>query len=308
METRVNLVAVGLFVIVLTMTAIASVLYLTSGRYYRKSYDTYQSYMTESVAGLNVNAPVRYRGVEVGRVRAIELAPANVELVQLTLDIERGTPIKVDTVAILEQQGLTGIAYVDLTAGRRTSPPLQAKPGESYPVIQSGTSLIGGLETSVPLLLAGLTRVTDNMNSVLDEDNRRALKRTLTELERLSRTLSARSTAIDAGIADAAKATQGFARFADQLPQLVRRVERSADAFDRMAGQVGTAGTGAARAIDDTRADLKQFADETLPELRALVVELRELTAAMQRAAEKVERDPGALIYGRPPAKRGPGE
>jgi phospholipid/cholesterol/gamma-HCH transport system substrate-binding protein len=308
METRVNLVAVGLFVIVLTVTAIASVLYLTSGKYYRKSYDTYQTYMTESVSGLNVNAPVRYRGVDVGRVRRIELAPDNVELVQLTLDIERGTPVKVDTVAILESQGLTGIAYVDLTAGRRTSPPLQAKDGDDYPVIRSGTSLIGGLETSVPLLLSGLTRVADNVNSVLDEDNRRALKRTLVDLQHLSRTLSARSAAIDAGLADAARATKGFARLADQLPELVRRVERSADAFDRMAGQAGTAGASATRAIDDTRADVKQFADETLPELRELVVELRELTATMQRAAEKVERNPGTLLYGQPPAKRGPGE
>jgi phospholipid/cholesterol/gamma-HCH transport system substrate-binding protein len=308
METRVNLVAVGLFVIVFTVAAIASVLYLSSGRYYRKAYDTYQAYMTESVSGLNVNAPVRYRGVEVGRVRAIELAPDNVELVQLTLDIERGTPVKVDTVAILEQQGITGIAYVDLTAGRRTSPPLQAKPGESYPVIRSGTSLIGKLETSIPLLLAGLTRVTDNVNSALDEDNRRALKRTLADLERLSRVLSTRSAAIDAGLADAAKATRGFARFADQLPQLVRRVERSADAFDRMTGQVGTAGAGATRAIDDARADLRQFADETLPDLRELVVELRELTAAMHRVVERVEQNPNALILGPPPAKRGPGE
>jgi len=308
METRVNLVAVGLFVIVFTVAAIASVLYLTSGKYYRKTYDTYQTYMTESVSGLNVNAPVRYRGVDVGRVHAIELAPDNVELVQLTLDIERGTPVKVDTIAILEQQGLTGIAYVDLTAGRRTSPPLQAKPGESYPVIRSGTSLIGGLETSLPLLLSGLTRVADNVNSVLDDDNRRALKRTLADLERLSRVLSARSTAIDAGLADAAKATQGFARLADQLPQLVRRVERSADAFDRMTGQVGTAGAGATRAIDDTRADVKQFADETLPELRELVVELRELTAAMHRVAERVEQNPNTLILGPAPAKRGPGE
>ena len=52
---------------------------------YRKGYDTYQTYMTESVSGLSLNAPVRYRGVEVGRVRRIALAPGNVEQVQLTL-------------------------------------------------------------------------------------------------------------------------------------------------------------------------------------------------------------------------------
>ena len=83
--------------------------------------------MTESVSGLNLNAPVRYRGVDVGRVRAIALAPGNVEQVQVTLDIERGTPVKEDTVAMLETQGLTGIAYVDLTAGRRDSPAIDGE-------------------------------------------------------------------------------------------------------------------------------------------------------------------------------------
>ena len=100
-------------------------LWLSSGKYYRKSYDTYQTYMTESVSGLNLNAPVRYRGVDVGRVRKIALAPGNVEQVQVTLDIERGTPVKEDTVAMLQTQGLTGIAYVELTAGHRESAPLR---------------------------------------------------------------------------------------------------------------------------------------------------------------------------------------
>jgi phospholipid/cholesterol/gamma-HCH transport system substrate-binding protein len=308
MEARVNLVAVGVFVIVLTLAAIGSVLYLSSSRYYQKSYDTYQTYMTESVAGLNRNAPVRYRGVDVGRVRAIALAPDNVELVEVTLEIERGTPVKVDTVAVLETQGLTGIAFVDLTAGHRESPPLVAKPGEAYPVIQSGTSLMGRLETSVPVLLAGLTRASDNFSAVLDEDNQRALKRILADLGQLSRTLAARSATIDAGLAEAARAAKNATRFTEQLPQLVQRVERSADAFDRMASELGGAGTSASRAVDATRADLQQFTAEPLPEMRELVVELRELTATLQRAADRVERNPGALLQGQPAPKRGPGE
>jgi len=308
MEARVNLVAVGVFVIVLTLTGIGSVLYLSSSRYYQKSYETYRTYMTESVSGLNRNAPVRYRGVDVGRVRAIALAPDNVELVEVTLEIERGTPVKVDTVAVLETQGLTGIAFVDLTAGHRGSPPLIAKPGEAYPVIQSGPSLMGRLETSVPVLLAGLTRASDNFSAILDEDNQRVLKRMLADLALLSRTLAARSATIDSGLAEASRAAKDSARVAGQLPQLVQRVERSADAFDRMASQLGGAGTSASRAVDATRADLQQFTAETLPEMRELVVELRELTATLQRAADRVERNPGALLQGQPAPKRGPGE
>lgn len=308
MEAKVNLVAVGIFVIVLVVTAIASVLYLSSGKYYGKSYDTYQTYMTESVSGLNLNAPVRYRGVEVGRVRAITLAPGNVELVQLTLDIERGTPVKVDTLAMLVSQGLTGIAYIDLTAGHSASPNLAAKANEPYPVIPSGTSLMSRLETTLPVVLAGLTRVSENVNATLDEENRRALKATLADLQLLSRNLAARSATIDSGLADAAHAARNTAHFSDQLPQLVQRVERSAQAFDRMTGQLGGAGSSAANAIDGTRVELQQFTSETLPEMRELVVELRELTSTLQRAADHVDRDPSVLLLGRSPSKRGPGE
>ena len=308
METKVNLVAVGVFVIVLTVTTIASVLWLSSGKYYRKNYDTYETYMTESVSGLNLNAPVRYRGVEVGRVRAIRLAPSNVEQVQVTLDIERGTPVKVDTVAVLETQGLTGISYIDLTGGRRDSPVLTAKPGEEHPVIPSGASLFARLESSVPVLLSGLNQVSDNLNATLDEDNRRALKQTLADLQVLARTLAARSATIDAGLEDAAKTMRNSARFTEALPQLVQRVERSADVFDQMTKQMGAAGISASGTLDSTRADLQQFTGETLPEVRELVGELRTLTATLQRAVDKVERNPNVLLFGRAASKPGPGE
>jgi len=155
MEEKVNFAVVGVFVLVLSATLIGGVLWLSSGRSYRTSYDIYQTYMKESVAGLNLNATVRYRGVEVGRVKKIALAPGNVELVEVTLAIESGTPVKVDTVAILSTQGLTGIAFVDLTGGSRDAPKLKAVPGATYPVIRSGPSLMVRLDAS--LIDASLT-------------------------------------------------------------------------------------------------------------------------------------------------------
>ncbi|HWR88401.1 MAG TPA: MlaD family protein [Acidiferrobacterales bacterium] len=149
MEEKVNFAVVGVFVLVLSTALIGGVLWLSSGRSYRTSYEIYQTYMKESVAGLNLNASVRYRGVEVGRVQKIALAPGNVEQVQLTLAIETGTPIKVDTVAVLSTQGLTGISFVDLTGGSRDAPKLKAEPGAPYPVISSGPSLMVRLDASL---------------------------------------------------------------------------------------------------------------------------------------------------------------
>ena len=149
MEEKVNFTIVGFFVLILSTALIGGVLWLSSGKSYRTSYDIYQTYMKESVAGLNLNATVRYRGVEVGRVKNIALAPDNVEQVQVTMAIESGTPIKKDTVAILSTQGLTGIAFVDLTGGSRDAPALQAEADAPYPIIRSGPSLMVRLDSSL---------------------------------------------------------------------------------------------------------------------------------------------------------------
>lgn len=308
MESKVNLAAVGAFVLVLTVALIAGVLWLSSGKYYRKAYDTYVTYMTESVAGLNLNAPVRYRGVDVGRVKSIALDRANVEQVAVTLDIERGTPIKDDTVASLGSQGLTGIAFVELMAGRKDSPALVARPGQPYPVIISEPSFMKRLETALPILLANLGRVGDNVNALLDDDNRRAVKATLADLALLSHTLAARAKTIDATLASTARTMDHAAKLTADLPQLVQRVERTADALDRMATEVAGAGTSARATLDGAHAGIDEVAGTTLPEIRALVAELRDLTATLRRVAADVDRNPGVLVQGRQPAKRGPGE
>ncbi|MDP2707564.1 MAG: MlaD family protein, partial [Burkholderiales bacterium] len=106
-----NYALVGAFVLVLGAVLIAGVLWLASGGAYHKKYDLYLAIMDESVAGLNLNAPVKYNGVDVGKVRQIQLDTVNPERVNLLFAIERGTPIKEDTVAVLKIQGLTGIAY-----------------------------------------------------------------------------------------------------------------------------------------------------------------------------------------------------
>lgn len=322
MENKVNLTVVGAFVIALTVAMIAGGLWLASGTYQRKSYDTYETYMTESVAGLNVNAAVRYRGVDVGRVRRIMLAPGNVEQVRVVLDIERGTPVKTDTVATLQTQGLTGIGFVELKGGRKDSPALQAAAGQAVPVIASGPSLIERLETATPVLMTNLARAVDNLNAVLDEPNRRALRSTLDDLSGLMHVLAGRSAAIDATLASTARAAEQAARFSAQLPQMVQRYERAADALERMATDVSAASADTRRTladasgtfdtarqvIGDARGDVAQFTGVTLAEARELVTELRGMTATMHRVAGELERNPAALLQGRKPGTRGPGE
>jgi phospholipid/cholesterol/gamma-HCH transport system substrate-binding protein len=298
MEEKVNYTLVGVFVLVLGAGLIGGVLWLSSGKSYNTRYDIYQTYTTESVAGLNLNAPVRYLGVNVGRVNKIALAPDNVEEVQLTLAIARGTPVKVDTLAALKTQGLTGLAFVELSGSSRDSPPLRVQNDEKYPVIKSGPSLLTRLDTAITSLISNLNRSSENINALMDKDNQRAFKNSLADIETLSHTLAARSAMIDSSLNNAARTMENTARVSDELPQLVQRIQHSADAFDHMSKELSRAGTNASVALTEG----------TLPEVHKLVVELRDLTGSLRRVSGELEQNPSVLLYGKPAAKRGPGE
>lgn len=308
MEAKVNYAIVGAFVLVLGAALVAGVLWLSGGGVYRKAYDSYHTYMSESVSGLSLDAPVRYRGVEVGRVRRIALAPDDIEKVQLTMDIEQGTPVRADTVAVLRVQGLTGIAYIELTGGHRDSPPLAAKPGEAFPVIGTGPSLMVRLDATLSPLVEDLTRTIQGFNGLIDEDNRRSFKHTLANLEVLTRTAAARAAAIDSALAGAARTMDNTARASEELPKLIAGMQRSAAALEKMSDTVAAAGASANRTLDETRGDLRQFSGETLAEVQLLVAEMRELTASLRHVAAEIEQNPGVLLLGRTTSQRGPGE
>lgn len=304
MEDKVNLTLVGLFVLVLGAALIGGALWLSSGKSYRTDYDTYQIYMNESVSGLNLNAPVRYRGVEVGRVQKITLAPDNVEQVELTLGILRGTPLKTDTFAVLQTHGLTGLTFVELAGGSREAAPLKSTPGKSYPIIKTGPSLMMRLDTSVSSLLGNINSSSENINALLNEDNRRAIGHILQDIETLTHTLAARQTTIDSGLSHAARTMENTAQLSAQLPQLAERIGHGADAVDRMAAELAQAASSTRATMDSTR----QFGNETAPEMQQLLNELHELTASLRRVSSEIEQNPAVLLHGRAAAKRGPGE
>jgi phospholipid/cholesterol/gamma-HCH transport system substrate-binding protein len=304
MEAKVNFALVGIFVLLLGAALIGGVLWLSSGKSYSTVYDVYQTYINESVAGLNLNAPVRYQGIEVGHVQKIALSPDNVEQVQLTLSIEHGTPIKVDTLALLKTQGLTGLTFVELTGGSRNAPALKKLGNETFPVIKTMPSLMARLDASASILLTNLNRTSENINALLNDDNRKSIGLTLADIQTLSQTLAARQAAIDSGLSNAARTMENAARITENLPKLALRIQQSADAFDRMSAEIERAGISTRTTMGNTQ----KFTSETLPEIQQLVSELRDLTGSLQRFSGELEQNPGILLRGKPPATRGPGE
>jgi phospholipid/cholesterol/gamma-HCH transport system substrate-binding protein len=190
----VNYALVGGFVLILGTTLVGVVLWLASGGALQKKYDLYLAIEEEPVAGLNLHAPVKYNGVDVGKVRSIQLDPANPEHVRLVFAIERGTPINQDTLAVLKTQGLTGIAYVELEGGGRDSAPLRAPAPGQYPEIRTKPSLSARLENVLTSVLATLDRTSNNLNSVLSDENRAAFTQALSDIAAVAHTFAARKT------------------------------------------------------------------------------------------------------------------
>ena len=219
-----NYALVGAFVLVLGAVLIGAVLWIASGGNLQKKYDLYLAIEEESVAGLNVNAPVKYNGVEVGKVSDIHLDPSNPARVRLLFAIERGTPIKADTVAVLKTQGLTGIAYVELGGSSRDAPPLEVSAQEPYPVIRTKPSLSARLENVLTTVLAKLDRTSSNIDTLLSVENLAALKSALADIAAIAHTIAVRKDVIDAGIVNAARIADNGSRATAQLGAVVDRV------------------------------------------------------------------------------------
>jgi phospholipid/cholesterol/gamma-HCH transport system substrate-binding protein len=319
-EPKVNYILVGAFVAILGAAVLVGVLWMGKTDY-RGIYDRYEAYFRESVAGLSVDSTVKYRGVDVGRVKDIALKPDNPEEVKLTLDIARGTPIKTDTLAVLETQGLTGLATINLTGGSREAPTLVALEGQEYPVIKTGPSLYFRLDEAMSHLLSerGLSKLLADLDlaakgaaDALDEDNRMTLKRTIKDLSDVVHSVAAHRAQIEAGLNGAARSADNLVKVTgalnEEVPVLLARINKSTAALGAMTEELAQTSKAVRSVVNDSRPELERFSRQTLPEAALLVTELRELAATLTRVARDLEREPESLVFGRKPPPRGPGE
>lgn len=307
MKEKLHNVLAGLFVLALGIAFIAGILWLGAGGAGR-TYQVYLVYMTESVSGLSRDSAVKYRGVDVGFVRRIEVDPANPERVRLELEIERETPVKVDTVASLEVQGLTGLAFVNLLDSTRSAEPLHETPGEPYPVIPSRPSDWGRLDQKLVTLLDDLTATSKQLNSLLSDENQALLVESLTHLRDLSATLAAGRESLARGIDDLGGTLQETRRASERIPGLVGQLEEAAAALESMAEEVGSTTRVVKEVVRARDRDLQRFTSTALPEAAATVQALRQVAENLRHLSESLARDPSVLLRGAPPLRPGPGE
>ncbi|MBZ0268370.1 MlaD family protein [bacterium] len=299
MEAKANYVLVGLFVLLLGVAAVASLFWLAG--WGRGSEEVYLVLMEESVSGLTVDAPVKYRGVDVGRVVAMDLRPEDPHVIQLTLSVSPETPVLVDTRAQLEFQGLTGLAFVNLIGGTRGAPRLKAEPGQELPVIRSAPSILVRLDDGVSALLVSLTGTSDRIARLLGEVDENRLARAIDNLDRLTKTLADSSAELGSAIADAGRFMDSAAEVGDRLPGLV-------DTIDTLVADWQSTGREVRRLASSGNEELRMMTGEVAGNMQLLSADLRPLIDRLEQVVAELERDPSVFLHGRAASPPGPGE
>lgn len=329
MENRASYTLVGAFVLAVILAGAGFAVWLA--RYELKDERTfYYIYFRGSVAGLSEGSSVRLRGVPVGTVTGIAIDQRNVELIEVTIALKSGTPVKTDTTATLASQGITGVAYVSLTGGSSAAPPLLPRDGKRRATIPSGASPLEKLFEEAPNVIASTSIVAARAAALLSEDNIARVASILRSVDELATTMAERKSHIDPLVEDvraAAGAARGAAEAARQLAvdasAAMARLERDASAAigdtrgllrdaSRLAagahpaiGELRQGAQGFARLatqaeglLRDARGPLRGFADQGLQEFSQFVVEARQLVAVLQRLSLQVERDPARFLFG----------
>jgi phospholipid/cholesterol/gamma-HCH transport system substrate-binding protein len=315
MEIRASYVIVGAVVLALLAALAAFSLWLVEAGVDR-DVARYEIAFTGSVSGLPEGGQVMYRGIPVGRVGEIRIDPANVENVLVLVEIDRETPIKEDTVATLEFQGLTGIAYVQLRGGTQASARLDPDAAQP-PRIPSRPSALERVFESTPELLAHALAVVDRLSLLLADENLKAIAGTLHNVEKLTADLAGRAGGLDAALTGVAGMTEDIQKtsvevrqLATDLRQLTGRVDQQVDGVsDDLVGTLtelrGAASSlaGVTNRLGQLVGQLQQpvddFAATGLYEFSQLIGETRLLVAALTRITKEFERDPAGFLIGR---------
>lgn len=299
-EFRVGLFAVGgLLGVVLAVLALG----WTHGR---KATVRYETYFDESVQGLDLGSPVKYRGVRIGSVSDISIAPDRVH-VRVGLALARADAkrlgigdLETRLRAQLATQGITGVKFVDIDivdAGAPL-PVLPFTPGARY--LPSRPSLLTGLQDNIETVVRDLPRLVDRGTAALE-----SLRRVLDDIHdhEIAARVATLASHLDEATADMRTwiATLQRARLPENAASILAGLRQTAQKLDTVLDDLR--GTGAllssAKRAADTLGDLGRGARGTAKELDHTLREVAESARAIRDLAELLERDPDALVRGR---------
>lgn len=306
METKAHHALVGFFVVFLLAAGSVFLLWLANVSIDRE-FEDYDVVFDGPVRGLRVASEVRFNGIQVGEVTDLGLNPDNPGEVIARVRVDATTPVKVDSVAQLEPQGLTGLSYIQISSGSPDAALLESRPGDRAPRIYADQAqleqLVEGGETALESAQLAFTRAA----LLLSDENLESLTNTLNNIEEITGALAERQALVSEtrdAIASLNQAGRDISSAAAGIEQFGRNAEIFlTDEVGPMVADVSAASIAVDLASRETydglvaiRPGLEQFTDEGLSQLSAASRDLRSLIAALERIALELEQDPAAFI------------
>ena len=302
MERDAKYAAVAAFALLAMVATVAFVLWY-SGRGERLDYVRYEIYFDGSVSGLARGSPVRYLGVDVGRVENLSVDRANPGRVKVLVSADSQAPVSGATRARLGLLGLTGLLYIDLQKDPGANPAQALTKGEEFDVIPSRQGDIEAFLAKLPDLLGHAAGLAERMELMLADDNIEAVTETLRNLRAASRELPAVTREAASLAGDLRRASTEVTELAASLrsvtgsagPQLeatlagtraaVEKLSHAADSLDRI--------------VSGNEATLAQFAGSGVGDLQQLIVDLRQTSEEMRALARSLRDNPSGLLLER---------
>lgn len=307
MENRSHALMTGIFTIALLVATVLIGLWFNRDK---TELVPYEIVTTQSIPGLNPQATVRYRGLEIGRVDTIIFDPRVTGQILIRLSVDEASPITSTTYASLGYQGVTGIAFIQLDDERTGSPRL-ATGGERIARIPLRPGLLDQLEDRGLAILVKAEQITTSLDELLSPENRATMLGAFESVDRAADAYAAIPQRLDPVL--------------NQLPSLITKVDRSMDSIDTLA----TSATSMTRNYDNLATRLQapdgpierlnstigalgaatsELELETLPHVVQMTDEARASLRAVRRTANSFSDRPQSILFGTPGDTPGPGE
>jgi phospholipid/cholesterol/gamma-HCH transport system substrate-binding protein len=312
MENKSHAVAAGAFVLVVAALLVAMAAWLTRDTGEHRPFEISSR---EGVTGLQAQAPVRYKGVTVGRVQSIALDPQTLGNVLIRIAVDGTAPISPTTFATLGFQGVTGLAFIQLDDTGPTSAVL-ASSDEQPGRIPMRPSLMSRLSDQGAVLLTQLDEATQRVSQLLAAPNQKKLMDAVGNLGQAAASIDqfaqqATQANLPALAQEAGATLKSLHSTSDRLGQSADAISASANAFKGMSQRMSEPGGTLDRIAEGTTTltATGQSLNATLvPRLNRTVDDTARTVRHIGRAVEAVNDNPQALLLGNGAAQPGPGE
>ena len=311
MENRSHALMTGFFTITLLVAAVLFGVWFNRDRVERVPY---LIATTLSVPGLNPQAAVRYRGLEVGKVDAIDFDPRVTGQILVHISVDPDTPMTQSTFASLGYQGVTGIAYVQLDDEQLNSPRL-ASSAERPTRIELRPGFLDQLEKRGKKILDQAELATTKVNELLSPANQKTMLAAFDEVGRAAREFGAIPKQLGPTLEQLPALTKQTRHSLDAVASAAADVSKLARNWDTLGRNLQAPGgpvdklTGT---IDRVGLSLEAVASgvelEALPHVIELSDEARSSLRAVKGTMNTLNERPESLLFGAQQVPPGPGE